>query len=108
MSFIAQADPVHSLSPGEIGSDSLLIDPHSPRELQHLLNFSLPEKGRGKPGLMDVVDRLLRYSVNTWDQGFMHKLSGSTNAVGVVSELILAVLNANVSSHTFATMHRAG
>lgn len=57
---------------------------------------------------MDLVDRILRYSVNTWDQGFMHKLSGSTNAVGVVSELILAVLNANVSSHTFATVPRAG
>lgn len=26
----------------------------------------------------------------------MHKLSGSTNAVGVIAELILAVLNANV------------
>lgn len=26
----------------------------------------------------------------------MHKLSGSTNAVGVIAELMLAVLNANV------------
>lgn len=40
---------------------------------------------------------MLKYSVNTWDQGFMDKLYASTNAVGVVSELLLAVLNTNVS-----------
>jgi glutamate decarboxylase len=45
---------------------------------------------------MSVVEQILQYSVNTWDRGFIHKLSGSTNAVGLVSELLLAVLNANV------------
>lgn len=28
-----------------------------------------------------MVERVLRYSVNTWDQGFMDKLYASTNAV---------------------------
>ena len=43
-----------------------------------------------------MVEQVLQFSVNTWDQGFMDKLYSSTNAVGVVSELILAVLNTNV------------
>jgi hypothetical protein len=44
-----------------------------------------------------MVQKILKYSVNTWDQGFLDKLYASTNAVGVVSELILSVLNTNVS-----------
>ncbi|KAK5240611.1 Glutamate decarboxylase 2, partial [Cryomyces antarcticus] len=52
--------------------------------------------GKGKDGLLETVQRILQYSVNTWDQGFMDKLYASTNAVGVASELLLAVLNTNV------------
>jgi len=47
----------------------------------------------------------LKYSVNTWDQGFVHKLSKSTNPVGVVSELILAVLNVNVKLPSLGDPH---
>ena len=50
----------------------------------------------GKAGLLDLVERTLQYSVNTWDQGFMDKLYASTNPVGVISELVLGVLNTNV------------
>jgi glutamate decarboxylase len=50
----------------------------------------------GKDGLVSLVEKVLKYSVNTWDQGFLDKLYASTNAVGVISELLLAVLNTNV------------
>lgn len=53
-------------------------------------------KGKGKEGVVDLVEKVLKYSVNTWDQGFLDKLYASTNAIGVVSELLLAVLNTNV------------
>lgn len=43
-----------------------------------------------------VISQILNYSVNTWDQGFMDKLYSSTNAVGVVAEMLLSVLNTNV------------
>lgn len=39
---------------------------------------------------------MLRYSVNTWHQGFMDKLYASTNPPGVAAELVLSALNANV------------
>jgi glutamate decarboxylase len=42
------------------------------------------------------VRSVLRYSVNTWDRGFLDKLYSSTNAVGVASDLVLSVLNTNV------------
>lgn len=61
------------------------------------MKFDLPEDGKGKDGLISTVEEVLKYSVNTWDQGFLDKLYASTNAVGVVAELILAVLNTNVS-----------
>lgn len=46
------------------------------------MNFDLPENGKGKEGLLETVEQVLKYSVNTWDQGFMDKLYASTNAVG--------------------------
>ena len=61
------------------------------------LGLCLAEDPQGKDGLIELVDRVLQMSVNTWDQGFMHKLYSGTNPVGVISELILAVLNTNVS-----------
>jgi glutamate decarboxylase len=61
------------------------------------LSFSLPEReGLGREGLLSTIQDLLKYSVNTWDQGFLDKLYASTNPVGVVSELLLAVLNTNL------------
>lgn len=64
------------------------------------MDFSLPAgEGKGKQGLLQVVENVLKYSVNTWDQGFLDKLYATTNAPGVVSELVLAVLNTNVSSY---------
>ncbi|PWI71357.1 glutamate decarboxylase [Purpureocillium lilacinum] len=74
-----------------------LVEPYSPQELSQRLGFSLPaEEGLGRTGLVDMVRDVLRYSVNTWDQGFMDKLTASTNPVGVVSEILLGVLNTNV------------
>ena len=73
-----------------------LLDQHPPHVLVQLLDFRLPVEGQGKDGLLSTLDRILQYSVNTWDKGFMQKLSKSTNPIGVVSELILAVLNVNV------------
>ena len=69
---------------------------HKPQKLAQLLSVSLPSQGRGKEGLLKSIQDVLQYSVNTWDQGFLDKLYASTDPVGVVSELVLAVLNTNV------------
>lgn len=75
----------------------MVVDAKPPAELTSLLELDLPQDGQGKEGLVEMVKKILKYSVNTWDQGFLDKLYASTNAVGVISELILAVLNTNVS-----------
>lgn len=60
----------------------MLVDSHSPKALLDKLAFSLPQKeGRGRDGLLDTIRSVLKYSVNTWDQGFLDKLYSSTNAV---------------------------
>ncbi|GAM88834.1 hypothetical protein ANO11243_068680 [Dothideomycetidae sp. 11243] len=77
-----------------------LVEAMRPEELTKRMRFSLPQQeGRGRDGLLDTVRSVLRYSVNTWDQGFLDKLTASTNAVGVVSEMLLAALNTN--SHVY-------
>ncbi|KAK8087892.1 glutamate decarboxylase [Apiospora hydei] len=65
---------------------NVLVDTHKPAELIEKLKLSLPEaEGRGEEGLLATIQDVLKYSVNTWDQG-----------VGVVSELLLSILNTNV------------
>ncbi|KAK2738942.1 hypothetical protein FQN57_006736 [Myotisia sp. PD_48] len=67
-----------------------------PDELQKKLQLEFPTAGQGQDGLLSLIDKVLRYSVNTWHQGFMDKLYASTNAPGVAAELVLAALNTNV------------
>ncbi|KAH7029186.1 putative glutamate decarboxylase [Microdochium trichocladiopsis] len=82
--------------PTDAGERNTLVQLHKPSELLEKLAFSLPTgNGVGKDGLLETIGSVLEYSVNTWDQGFMDKLYSSTNPVGVVSELVLAVLNTN-------------
>lgn len=76
---------------------NVLVKSHEPKVLAQRLNIALPKhEGTGQVGFGEAAKEILEYSVNTWDQGFLDKLSASTNAVGVASELLLSVLNANV------------
>ncbi|KAI4711401.1 hypothetical protein J4E89_003966 [Alternaria sp. Ai002NY15] len=83
------------------GPRTALVEHHPPKKLESILKEELEiDDGKtGKDGLVKLVESILKYSVNTWDQGFLDKLYASTNAVGVVSELVLAVLNTN--SHVY-------
>ena len=78
------------------GPRTSLVEYHKPQKLEQLLGLRLPDTGQGQDGLLNFVKDILQYSVNTWDQGFLDKLYSSTNAVGVASELLLAVLNTNL------------
>lgn len=67
---------------GQSGSSgTALVESHKPAELVKLLDLQLPETGGGKTALLDVIQQVLKYSVNTWDQGFLDKLYASTNPV---------------------------
>ena len=65
-------------------------------KLQQLLEFSLQEQGKGRDGLVSAAQSILKYSVNTWDQGFMDKLYASITPVGLASDMLLSALNTNV------------
>ena len=71
----------HGLAIPGGGPRTALVEYHKPEKLQSLLNFELPGDGKGKEGLLEAVEQVLKYSVNTWDQGFLDKLYSSTNAV---------------------------
>lgn len=86
----------HGLSVKGGAPRTALVEHHPPQKLSSILNVQLPNEGTGKEGMWNLIQQILQYSVNTWDQGFMDKLYSSTNPVGVVSELLLAVLNTNV------------
>lgn len=47
-------------------------------------------------GTFDLIKSTLEYSVNSWNPRFMDKLYAGTNPIGVIAELLLAVLNSNV------------
>jgi glutamate/tyrosine decarboxylase-like PLP-dependent enzyme len=78
------------------GPRSVLVEHHPPQKLQPLLDVSLPDEGRGKDGLLQAVQKVLQYSVNTWDQGFLDKLYAATTRVGLAADLLLSALNSNL------------
>lgn len=86
----------HGLQVDGGGPRTALVEHHKPQKLIQLLSLELPNAGQGQVGFLKWVEKILQYSVNTWDQGFMDKLYASTDAAGVASELILAVLNTNL------------
>lgn len=77
----------------------MLVDYQKPADLVGHLKLCLPAEGKGKEGILDSIGKILKYSVNTWDQGFLDKLFSSNTPVGVVSDLVLSVLNTNVCQH---------
>lgn len=78
------------------GAKTALVEPHPPKELQEFLGFSLPDQGVGRDGFIQMVQKILQYSVNTWDQGFIDKLYANTTPVGLAADLLLSALNTNV------------
>ncbi|KAM5435197.1 Glutamate decarboxylase 2 [Microsporum ferrugineum] len=95
--FVEQADRA-SLVPGQKDNESQpkILDFKKPEELKEVFKEGLTTSGQGHDGLVRIVDDLLKYSVNTWQQGFLDKLYSSPNAPGLAAELLLGALNANV------------
>ncbi|KAI9299802.1 pyridoxal phosphate-dependent transferase, partial [Cunninghamella echinulata] len=76
-------------------SNTNVVNYYSPEQLFKTIDLTLPEKSAGIDDTFELIKDTLKYSVNTWNPRFMDKLYASTNPIGVISELILAVLNAN-------------
>lgn len=74
------------------GPRTALVEHHKPEKLVQILDFKLPDEGAGKDGLLKMVDTVLKYSVNTWDQGFLDKLYASTNAVSYMHSSNIYIL----------------
>ncbi|KAJ5493096.1 L-aspartate decarboxylase dtxS4 [Penicillium diatomitis] len=99
--FIRDADEIpnstlHQTNGPSESTRTALVDYKKPEELRKILDLEIPAQGRQQEGLLEVLQKVLKYSVNTWHQGFLDKLYASTNAPGVAAELILATLNTNV------------
>ncbi|KAL1838420.1 hypothetical protein VTJ49DRAFT_2672 [Mycothermus thermophilus] len=105
--FVREADDaLPSRRAGTLVPDShgtvknTLVDARAPEDLVRELALSLPEgEGLGKDGLLELISKVLKYSVNTWDQGFLDKLYASNTPVGLVSDMLLGALNTN--SHVY-------
>ncbi|KAI8328906.1 pyridoxal phosphate-dependent transferase [Chlamydoabsidia padenii] len=80
-------------------SDNAVVHYYSPEELRKKINLDLPVVGAGVDETFDLIKDTLKFSVNTWNPRFMDKLYAGTNPIGVVSEILLAVLNSN--SHVY-------
>lgn len=74
---------------------NVLVDYQKPADLVERLNFCLPANAHGKEGLVDLIDRVLKYSVNTWDQGFMDKLFSTNTPVCGLYLLVMHAAYAN-------------
>ncbi|KAH3666402.1 hypothetical protein WICMUC_005670 [Wickerhamomyces mucosus] len=71
----------------------------SPQELAKRIKLDIPEKGYGQEGVYGIFENVLKNSVVTWHPGFLDKLYASTNPIGIISDLLLSLLNTN--SHVY-------
>lgn len=96
LEFVRKSDP---------NSPSYEVDSlgryNSPSFLKEQFADELQSEGiKGNNEKLDeFLNKVLDYSVNTWNPGFLDKLYASNNPIGVISDIILSVLNTN--SHVF-------
>ncbi|CAK9437880.1 uncharacterized protein LODBEIA_P22580 [Lodderomyces beijingensis] len=97
LQYISQADPNSvQYKPESLGTY------HEPSFLKDKL---ITESGTNldepctEEQLASTIDKVLQYSVNTWNPGFLDKLYASNNPIGVVSDILLSMLNTN--SHVY-------
>ena len=121
LSFVRAADTERAaqISQSPITKTSL-IEPHPPQSLadlltQHVLTldqqsppepsspsnqqYSQPQQShqnQQQQHLLDTLQTILRYSVNTTAPGFLDKLYTAPNPPGILADLVLSVLNTNV------------
>ncbi|GEQ70428.1 hypothetical protein JCM33374_g4105 [Metschnikowia sp. JCM 33374] len=98
LSYVASADSgSEDYKQGSLGSY------HEPQFLKEIFTTDegISEKGlqKDQKRLFNNIDNVLKYSVNTWNPGFLDKLYASNNPIGVVGDIILSLLNTN--SHVY-------
>ena len=88
----------HGLQQKGQGPRTTLLEHHPPKKLNQLLDqVPLPQQhGQGREGLLAAAQQVLKYSVNTWDQGFLDKLYAATTPAGLAADLLLSALNTNL------------
>ncbi|KAJ7218363.1 pyridoxal phosphate-dependent transferase [Mycena pura] len=82
---------------GEEGAP--VIDFRPGPQLEHELSLKFPTEPVNHTELLATIQNVFDNSVNPWGQCFLDKLYTCTNPVGVISETVLGVLNAN--SHVY-------
>jgi glutamate decarboxylase len=92
--FIQNADP-DSFN-GSLGN---YVAPADLKAIFQPFNENLETGSQDLADVGDLIDKVLQYSVNTWNPGFLDKLYASNNPIGVISDIILSVLNTN--SHVY-------
>lgn len=80
--------------------ETKVIEYLRPKDLEQIFKITDPEKPKSRDQLLDLVDKLLHYSVRTEHPLFFNQLYTGTDPVGYLSELLVAALNTNV--HTYA------
>ncbi|KAI5953207.1 GAD2 [Candida jiufengensis] len=96
LDHIAKSDPNH-----ELYTSNSLGKYNEPNYLKSIFlkNDNNLENPVSEEKLEKIIDDVLEYSVNTWNPGFLDKLYASNNPIGIISDILLSVLNTN--SHVY-------
>eukprot|EP00730_Choanoeca_flexa_P017345 TRINITY_DN8339_c0_g1_i1.p1 TRINITY_DN8339_c0_g1~~TRINITY_DN8339_c0_g1_i1.p1 ORF type:complete len:529 (+),score=132.43 TRINITY_DN8339_c0_g1_i1:108-1694(+) len=73
-----------------------------PEELKKVCDVTLPEEGQGVDKSVDMIKKMLQYSVRTTHPRFMNQLFAGSDPIGQIAELVTAVLNVNSYTYTVA------
>lgn len=97
LEYISQADP--NSANYQVESLGKYHEPQYLKSQFFQNNNDLEKPIANNDELFEVITKVLKYSVNTWNPGFLDKLYASNQPIGVISDMILSVLNTN--SHVY-------
>lgn len=84
-----------------IDRNDRVIDYIEPENMNKLIDFSLDNTILEKD-LVDVIDKIMKYSVNTQHHFFFNQLYAGADIYGIIGEFITAVLNTSMYTYEVA------
>jgi hypothetical protein len=82
--------------------ENLVVEHHSPEELQTLFDFSLKEKAGGNKQLLEDTKEYLKYAVKTSSPMYLNQLFGGFGFPGFVGEVLTALTNTSMYTYEVA------
>lgn len=83
-------------------SDIQLRKAIEPEDLSQKMDLKIPQLGMDSPYLLQLIQEVLEYSVNTNHPYFMNQMFGKTQPIAFLADILISVLNTSMYTYEVA------